>query len=74
MAAAMLSQPSATFGRLHFICGFSPDMIRCCWYYTSVHTLMRYFGNLVRYIAYHPESDIGRLQASEQGSGLGWRR
>jgi O-antigen/teichoic acid export membrane protein len=65
MAAAMLSQPSATFGRLHFICGFSPDMIRCCWYYTSVPTLMRYFGNLVRYVAYHPESDIGRLQASD---------
>jgi O-antigen/teichoic acid export membrane protein len=68
MAAAMLSRPSATFGRLQFICGFSPDMIHCCWYYTSVHTLMRYFRNLVRYVAYDPESDIGRFQASDTRS------
>lgn len=65
MAAAMLSQPSTTLSRLQFICGFSPDMIRCCWYYTSVNTLMRYFKNLVRYVTYDPESVIGRVQASD---------
>jgi len=65
MAAAMLSQPSATLGQLQFICGFSPDMIRCCWYYTSVNTLMRYFRNLVRHVTYNPESAIGRFQASD---------
>lgn len=65
MAAAMLSQPSATLGRLQFICGFSPDMIRCCWYYTSFNTLLRYFKNLVRNVSYRPESAIGRFQASD---------
>ena len=68
MAAAMLSQPSATLGRLQFICGFSPDMIRCCWYHTSVHTLMRYFTNLVRYLAYDPQAVIGRFEASDPSS------
>jgi O-antigen/teichoic acid export membrane protein len=65
MAAAMLSQPPATLDQLHFICGFSPDMIHCCWYYTSVNTLMRYFTNLVRYVTYDAESTIGRFQASD---------
>ncbi len=65
MAAAMLSPSPATLRRLRFICGFSPDMIRCCWYYTSVNTLMRYFKNLVRYVTYNPESAIGRFQASD---------
>jgi len=65
MAAAMLSQPSATLGRLQFICGFSPDMIRCCWYHTSVNTLMHYFKNLVRHATYDAESVIGRFQAKD---------
>jgi O-antigen/teichoic acid export membrane protein len=65
MAAALLSGSPETLGRLQFICGFSPDMIRCCWYYTSVNTLMRYFKNLVRYFTYDPESAIGRFQASD---------
>ncbi|MFZ0322264.1 MAG: lipopolysaccharide biosynthesis protein [Candidatus Sulfotelmatobacter sp.] len=61
MAAAMLSQP-AVLGRFRFICGFSPQMTRCCWYYTNVNTLLRYLKNLVRYFSYDPESDIGRYQ------------
>jgi O-antigen/teichoic acid export membrane protein len=65
MAAAMLSPSPATLAGLQFICGFSPDMIRCCWYYTSVNTLMRYFKNLVRHVTYNPESAIGRFQASD---------
>jgi O-antigen/teichoic acid export membrane protein len=65
MAAAMLSQSSATLARLHFICGFSPAMIRCCWYYTSVNSLMRYFKNLVRYFTYDAESAVGRFQAND---------
>jgi hypothetical protein len=61
MAAAMLSRP-AVLGRFRFICGFSPQMTRCCWYYTNVNTLLRYLKNLVRYFSYDPESDIGRYQ------------
>ncbi len=62
MAAALLSQPVPALNRFRFICGFSPEMAKCCWYYTNVNTLLRYLKNLVRYFTYDPESDIGRFQ------------
>ncbi len=61
MAAALVSQSFRALGRFRFICGFSPEMTSCCWYYTNVNTLFRYFTNLVRYFSYDPESAIGRL-------------
>jgi O-antigen/teichoic acid export membrane protein len=65
MAAAILSQSRATLAELHFICGFSPEMIHCCWYATNVNTLLRYLRNLIRYVTYDAESDIGRFQESD---------
>ena len=65
MAAAMLSKSPATVSQLQFICGFSPEMVRCCWYNTNVNTLLRYLKNLIRYVTYDPESDIGRFQESD---------
>jgi O-antigen/teichoic acid export membrane protein len=62
MAAALLSQPVPTLDRFRFICGFSPDMVRCCWYHSNVNTLLRYLKNLVRYFTYDPGTDIGRFQ------------
>jgi len=62
MAAAMLGKSIAVHSRFRFICGFSPSMIRCCWYATNLNTLLRYFKNLVRYFSYDPESDIERFQ------------
>jgi O-antigen/teichoic acid export membrane protein len=62
MAAALLGQSVPVLNRFRFICGFSPEMAKCCWYYTNVNTLLRYFKNLVRYFTYDPESDIGRFQ------------
>ena len=64
MAAAMLAQPPADLENFQFICGLSPSMTRCCWYRTNVNTLYRYFTNLVKYIFYDPESDIGRFMES----------
>jgi hypothetical protein len=66
MAAALVSQSVPALDRFRFICGFSPQMTQCCWYYTNVNTLLRYFKNLVRYFTYDPESAIGRL--SERSS------
>ena len=65
VAAAMLTQSLAVPGKLRFICGFSPEMVRCCWYNTNVNSLLRYLKNLVRYVTYDPESDIGRFQESD---------
>ncbi len=62
MAAAMLGTSAPVLNRFRFICGFSPQMTRCCWYATNVNTLLRYFKNLVRYFSYDPESDIDRYQ------------
>lgn len=61
MAAAMLGS-SPAMENFRFICGFSPQMTRCCWYATNVNTLLRYLKNLVRYFTYDPESDIDRYQ------------
>jgi|HubBroStandDraft_4_1064222.scaffolds.fasta_scaffold12549_2 O-antigen/teichoic acid export membrane protein len=68
VAAAMLSQLPVLLNRFQFVCGFSPNMTNCCWYYTSVNTLLRYFKNLVRYFSYDPESDIGRFLEMESDS------
>lgn len=65
MAAAMLAQPPADLESFQFLCGFSPAMIRCCWYRTNVNTLSRYVTNLLRHIFYDPESDIGRFQEND---------
>jgi hypothetical protein len=62
MAAAMLGPSVPVLSHFRFICGFSPQMTRCCWYATNVNTLLRYFKNLLRYFTYDPESDIDRYQ------------
>jgi O-antigen/teichoic acid export membrane protein len=62
MAVAMLSQSDAAWGQFRFICGLSPEMIRCCWYYTNFNTLLRYLKNLVRHFSYDPDTDIGRFR------------
>lgn len=44
--------------RLRFLCGFSPNMMRCCWYRTSIGTLGKYALNLIRHSVYDPESEL----------------
>ena len=65
MAAALLCGPGKTFAKMHFICGFSANMTHCCWYDTNVNTILRYLKNLLRYLIYDPESEIGRFQESD---------
>ena len=65
MAAAMLSESPAMLARLQFICGFSADMVDCCWYHTSVAALMRYFANLVRAMFHDPTSAIAGFRAND---------
>lgn len=63
MAAAMLLDPPVVVETFRFICGFSPEMTGCCWYQTNLSTLLRYAGNLLKYMSYDPDLDIGRLMA-----------
>jgi hypothetical protein len=65
IASAMLVAPETVLKRFRFLCGFSPRMTECCWYQTNVTTLWRYAKNLVRYMPYDPENDIGRLLQTE---------
>ena len=62
MAAATLRHPQVAMERFRFICGLSPQMIRCCWYYTNLNSLLRYLKNLVLHFSYDPDSDINRFQ------------
>src|SRR5438874_4206884 len=64
-AATMLVAPSSVLNQFRFICGFSPKMAECCWYRTSMGTLWRYGKNMVKYLLYDPEADIGRLLSSQ---------
>jgi O-antigen/teichoic acid export membrane protein len=65
MAAAMLGDAASRWDHFRFICGLSPEMTRCCWYYTNFNTLLRYLKNLVRYFGYDAGSDIGRFQEGD---------
>lgn len=60
LVAAMLTSSEA-MGRLRFYCGLSPRMRQCCWYQTSVSTLVRYGANIVRHSVHDPENELVRL-------------
>lgn len=60
LLAAMLAAPEAV-DRLRFFCGLSPKMAQCCWYQTSVTTLLRYARNMIRHLVHDPEQDLVRL-------------
>ena len=61
LTAAMLASPESALRQFRFFCGFSPAMVQCCWYQTNVLSLWRYAKNLVKYLLYDPESDLGRF-------------
>jgi O-antigen/teichoic acid export membrane protein len=70
VAAAMLTDRSTPLRNFHFICGFSREMIRCCWYRTNVSTVARYLTNLVRHHAYDPERVINRFLRAQSNPGF----
>lgn len=63
LAAAVLSTPEA-IGRLRFLCGLSPRMMECCWYNTSLVTLLRYGRNTIAHLVRDPEAELARLLQS----------
>jgi hypothetical protein len=67
LLAAMLTSPEAV-NRFRFFCGLSPKMTQCCWYQTSVTTLLRYARNKSRHFAYDPEQELVRLLQSSEAS------
>lgn len=60
MAAAMLSSPVGVNKKFRYYCGFSPDMTKCCWYRTDLHSLTRYAANIFRYMFHSENSAVQR--------------
>ncbi len=60
LVASMLISPDLV-GQFRFYCGLSPRMSQCCWYQTSVWTLLRYGANMVRHVIHDPEKELARL-------------
>ncbi len=65
LVAAILTSPDL-LRRFQFYCGLSPRMGQCCWYQTSVWTLLRYGANIVRHFVRDPEQELIRLLQSER--------
>jgi len=64
LVAAMLVSPDL-LAQFRFYCGLSPNMNQCCWYRTSVSSLLRYGSNMVRHSIDDPEHELTRaLQQS----------
>jgi len=48
--AALLLPRDTMLRRLRVVCGFSPNMEKCCWYRTSVPNLFRYLKNRIKHL------------------------
>lgn len=64
--AAMLASPALLQKRFRFYCGFSPRMMECCWYHTSIPNLWRYAKKRARYLFYDPNEHLARILAGER--------
>lgn len=58
--ASLLLPPEIMLRRLRVVCGFSPDMEKCCWYKTTVPNLARYIKNRIRHF-WDREADVTQL-------------
>src|SRR5260370_40601097 len=50
LVAALLLPREMMLRRLRVVCGFSPDMGRCCWYKTTLPNLSRYVKNRIQHL------------------------
>jgi hypothetical protein len=58
--ASLLLPQDVMLRRLRLVCGFSPDMEKCCWYKTTVPNLARYLKNRIQYL-WEREADVAQL-------------
>jgi len=58
--ASLLLPRDIMLRRLRVVCGFSPDMEKCCWYKTTLTNLGRYLKNRIRY-SWRRNTDVKRL-------------
>lgn len=58
--ASLMLPRELMLGRLRIVCGFSPNMEKCCWYKTNIPTLSHYLKNRIKYF-WDREADVYRL-------------
>jgi hypothetical protein len=61
--AAMLVSPE-TVQKIRFLCGISPRMGECCWYQTTISTLLRYGRNRLKHSVRDPEAELASVVQS----------
>jgi len=61
LTAALLASPEAFTNRFRVFFGYSPNMVRCCWYRNSFSNLLRYARNRVLHLGYDREADVDRV-------------
>jgi len=50
LVAALLLPREMMLRRLRIVCGFCPEMDRCCWYKTTLPSLARYLKNRIQHL------------------------
>jgi hypothetical protein len=58
--ASLLLPREIMLRRLRVVCGFSPDMEKCCWYKTTAANLARYLKNRIKY-SWGRDPDVKQL-------------
>ena len=68
--SCLMLSPQAIQRRLRLVCGFSPNMEKCCWYKTDLANLFQYTKNRIKHL-WSREADVSRylaqLESSRQG-------
>lgn len=70
--SALLLPRDLMLRRLRLVCGFSPNMAKCCWYKTDLTNLFHYTKNRIKHF-WSRDADVSRLtlksRASSDGDG-----
>jgi O-antigen/teichoic acid export membrane protein len=59
LVSALLESPERLH-KLRFVCGLSPHMSDCCWYNTTLMTLLSYGRNVLTQVVRDPEAELAR--------------
>lgn len=66
--ASLMLPRELMLNRLRIVCGFSPNIEKCCWYKTNLPTLSHYLKNRIKYF-WDREADVYRVLSQIQLEG-----
>lgn len=66
--SALLLPRELMLRRLRLVCGFSPNMEKCCWYKTDLSNLFSYTKNRIKHL-WSRDADLSRLADRVRSSG-----